>query len=184
MLHQEPRRQHTIHPGLVVSKIPLSRYLKPFCPLDSLFQVFFFAILEYDTMTFQSTPNGGSSTCVIELRDRPRSPARPESVKHQKPESVRSTRSLTLSQLPDDSSKNDDPVDTLPSPTTATEKLQSWNNPRVNAYRTFSAFWSFFIMGANDAAYGALLPYVKPYHPYLHTFQLTSRRQSLKNTTA
>lgn len=111
-------------------------------------------------MAFQAVNNGDSSTCVVELQDQTCLPTKPVSIKSQRPESIRSVRSLTLSQIPDDSSKNDDPVDTLPSPTTVTEKLQEWNNPRVNTYRTFSAFWSFFIMGANDAAYGALLPYV------------------------
>ncbi|GME51337.1 hypothetical protein GTA08_BOTSDO05339 [Neofusicoccum parvum] len=112
-------------------------------------------------MAVQTVNNAGSSTCVIELQNPPRSPTKPPSVKQQRPGSI---RSLTLSQAHDGSSKNDDPVETLPSPTTATEKLQAWNNPPVNKYRTFAAFWSFFIMGANDAAYGALLPYLEEYY--------------------
>ena len=32
--------------------------------------------------------------------------------------------------------------------------LEKWNQPRVNIHRTFAAFWSFLVMGANDAAYG------------------------------
>ncbi|KAF4307248.1 hypothetical protein GTA08_BOTSDO05339 [Botryosphaeria dothidea] len=120
-------------------------------------------------MAFQAVNNGGSSTCVVELQDQTCLPTKPVSIKSQRPESIRSVRSLTLSQIPDDSSKNNDPVDTLPSPTTATEKLQEWNNPRVNTYRTFSAFWSFFIMGANDAAYGALLPYLEEYYDLTYT---------------
>ena len=108
-------------------------------------------------MAFQTVNNAGSSTCVIELQDQPRIPTKPASVKQQRPGSV---KSLSLSQIPKSSSENNDPIEILPSPTTATEKLQAWNNPPVNKYRTFSAFWSFFIMGANDAAYGALLPYV------------------------
>lgn len=33
-------------------------------------------------------------------------------------------------------------------------RLEKWNQPRVNIHRTFATFWSFLVMGANDAAYG------------------------------
>lgn len=50
---------------------------------------------------------------------------------------------------------------TLPSPTTEpVEEKQKWNHPKVNVYRTFSTFWCFMVLGANDAAIGALIPYV------------------------
>lgn len=32
--------------------------------------------------------------------------------------------------------------------------LEKWNQPRGNIYRSLAAFWSFLVMGANDAAYG------------------------------
>lgn len=32
--------------------------------------------------------------------------------------------------------------------------LEKWNQPRINIHRTFATFWSFLVMGANDAAYG------------------------------
>lgn len=32
--------------------------------------------------------------------------------------------------------------------------LEKWNEPRINAYRSFATFWSMLVMGANDAAYG------------------------------
>lgn len=55
-----------------------------------------------------------------------------------------------------------DPIERLPSPTTqADAKLERWNAPRGNLWRTLAAFWSFVVMGANDAAYGALIPYVR-----------------------
>ena len=48
-----------------------------------------------------------------------------------------------------------DPVENLPSPTThVTQKLERWNTPRLNFWRTMAAFWSFVVMGSNDAAYG------------------------------
>jgi len=32
--------------------------------------------------------------------------------------------------------------------------LPEWNNPRINIYRVFATFYSFFIFGMNDGAYG------------------------------
>ena len=48
----------------------------------------------------------------------------------------------------------EDRHETLPSPSVAFEELPRWNSPRINAYRTAATFWSFIIMGMNDAAYG------------------------------
>ncbi|KAJ9653682.1 hypothetical protein H2198_007139 [Neophaeococcomyces mojaviensis] len=55
---------------------------------------------------------------------------------------------------------------TLPSPTTArtTPHLQRWNHPRSNIARVLGTFWCFIILGANDAAYGALIPYLEEYY--------------------
>ncbi|KAG9246950.1 MFS transporter-like protein [Calycina marina] len=44
------------------------------------------------------------------------------------------------------------------------EKLQEWNSPRINIYRVFATFYSFFIFGMNDGAYGALMPYLEEYY--------------------
>ena len=41
---------------------------------------------------------------------------------------------------------------------------QIWNNPRKNVWRTFATFLGLFIMGLSDAAYGALIPYVRLLH--------------------
>ena len=40
-------------------------------------------------------------------------------------------------------------------------KLQRWNKPRGNIGRVMAAFFSFTMSGLNDAAFGALLPYVR-----------------------
>lgn len=32
--------------------------------------------------------------------------------------------------------------------------LEKWNQPQSNVYRTLATFFSFLVMGANDAAYG------------------------------
>ena len=51
-----------------------------------------------------------------------------------------------------------------PPPATAVAVLEQWNRPRINMYRTFATFYSFIILGMNDAAYGALIPYLEEYY--------------------
>lgn len=104
--------------------------------------------------------NGGSSTCVeqpqVELQDVSNFISRPQEAKTDGPQTTLRL-SDTRGTLDDDS-----PVD-LPSPTTqAAARAERWNQSRLNVYRTFAAFWSFIVMGSNDAAYGALIPYVRP----------------------
>jgi hypothetical protein len=38
--------------------------------------------------------------------------------------------------------------------------LERWNRPRSNAYRFLVTNYSFIVMGMNDGAVGALVPYV------------------------
>ncbi|KAI9870117.1 MAG: hypothetical protein M1830_004663, partial [Pleopsidium flavum] len=57
----------------------------------------------------------------------------------------------------------------LPGPTTAVTSLQTWNNPRINIWRILATFVGFIIMGANDAAYGALIPYLETYYDLTYT---------------
>lgn len=45
-------------------------------------------------------------------------------------------------------------IDETTPPPTAVSTLECWNKPRSNIYRTLATFWSFLVMGANDAAYG------------------------------
>ncbi|TVY66025.1 Bypass of stop codon protein 6 [Fusarium oxysporum f. sp. cubense] len=44
------------------------------------------------------------------------------------------------------------------------EVAESWKYPRQNVFRTGAAFWSLLTSGANDAAYGALIPYLEEYY--------------------
>ena len=37
---------------------------------------------------------------------------------------------------------------------TNTGDIECWNYPRSNVVKTLSTFWAFFVMGANDSAYG------------------------------
>jgi len=39
-------------------------------------------------------------------------------------------------------------------PDTAVEVRQEWNSPRINMWRVFATFFSFFVFGMNDGAYG------------------------------
>ncbi|KAM0276744.1 hypothetical protein ACHAQH_006455 [Verticillium albo-atrum] len=54
--------------------------------------------------------------------------------------------------------------DGLPAPTTSTPVAESWKYPRSNVFRVAATFWSFLVSGANDAAYGALIPYLEDYY--------------------
>ncbi|TVY47342.1 Bypass of stop codon protein [Lachnellula occidentalis] len=42
--------------------------------------------------------------------------------------------------------------------------LEQWNRPRINIYRYLATLYSFVIMGMNDAAYGALIPYLETFY--------------------
>ncbi|KAF1956078.1 MFS general substrate transporter [Byssothecium circinans] len=107
--------------------------------------------------------NGTASTCImeappkedaVELQDL----SRPEPAKH-------ATSSLKIHETRGNHAENDDPVENLPSPTTqGAEKLERWNASQINFWRTMAAFWSFVVMGSNDAAYGALIPYLQEYY--------------------
>ena len=39
-------------------------------------------------------------------------------------------------------------------PSTAVPSLQKWNSSKANMWRLFATFFSFVLIGANDAAYG------------------------------
>lgn len=58
---------------------------------------------------------------------------------------------ITLQTLPPSEHSRTDSSETSHDGFAALEK---WNEPRINAYRSFATFWSFLVMGANDAAYG------------------------------
>lgn len=57
----------------------------------------------------------------------------------------------------------------LPNPPTGAAHLQRWNFPRINMFRCFATFWSFICLGANDGAYGALIPYLEKYYGINYT---------------
>ncbi|KAK3203642.1 hypothetical protein GRF29_106g194569 [Pseudopithomyces chartarum] len=106
--------------------------------------------------------NGGSSTYVMEAPD-----VELNDLSHyiSKPADAKVATAQPTFIDTDKTRESDDPVERLPSPTTqADEPLERWNAPRLNFYKTSAAFWSFIVMGANDAAYGALIPYLQEYY--------------------
>ncbi|CAI6247139.1 unnamed protein product [Periconia digitata] len=109
-------------------------------------------------MASQNSQNGTSSTCVVE-------PARPhDSIQL---ETLKSTLSLgsNVHEPQKTQQSTNDPVEILPSPTTqASDPEEQWNKPSINFWRTMAAFWSFVVMGSNDSAYGALIPYLQEYY--------------------
>jgi hypothetical protein len=56
------------------------------------------------------------------------------------------------------SQSQDQGMTALPPPSVASEVAQRWNYPRTNIPKVAACFWSFVIMGANDAAYGVSVP--------------------------
>ncbi|KAK5112605.1 hypothetical protein LTR62_003919 [Meristemomyces frigidus] len=78
---------------------------------------------------------------------------------------VPSTTSHSLRSLaPTTPPRETDQNETLPSPTLATTQPERWNHPRKNLLRVLATFWSFLIMGANDATYGPIIPYLEEYY--------------------
>lgn len=62
-----------------------------------------------------------------------------------------------------------DVISSLPAPNTVSQPLERWNNPRSNIPRVLAAFWSLMVLGMNDAAYGAIIPYMGPYYNLSYT---------------
>jgi MFS family permease len=55
-------------------------------------------------------------------------------------------------------------------PSTAVDALETWHSPRINMFRVFATFWSFFVLGMNDGSYGVR------FYPALNIFRkLTCR---------
>ncbi|KAH4177683.1 hypothetical protein HBI04_033720 [Parastagonospora nodorum] len=64
----------------------------------------------------------------------------------------------------DEFSKNADPAEFLPQPSTTVSVAERWNHPRSNICRTGATMFAFMIAGANDGAYGAILPYLEEFY--------------------
>ncbi|KAH8897814.1 MFS general substrate transporter [Thozetella sp. PMI_491] len=49
------------------------------------------------------------------------------------------------------------------------EAKQKWNSPKRNAFKFMTCIYSFIVMGMNDGAVGALLPYMETYYNVTYT---------------
>jgi hypothetical protein len=95
-----------------------------------------------------NSSSGGSSTAIIEL------PASPHI-------RMDAQRSMTIPEDP--------PTSPQPPLEDFEPHLQKWNSPRINIWRCVGTFWSFVILGANDAAIGALIPYLEEWYNVNYT---------------
>ncbi|EEQ88899.2 MFS transporter [Blastomyces dermatitidis ER-3] len=54
-------------------------------------------------------------------------------------------------------------------PSITTSSAERWNYPKRNFFRFIATNYSFVILGINDAAYGALIPYLETYYDVSYT---------------
>lgn len=91
--------------------------------------------------------NGGSSTMLEQPYE-----LQPVKIKQDVPiiasRTPSSTRGRSLAEVTETQDRNE----TLPSPTTATEQIETYKYPRINLYRLPATLWAFTIMGMNDAS--------------------------------
>lgn len=116
---------------------------------------------------------GGSATYVMELEPIDNGQFAPTRLANHNKGAVSSSGRRLSSRKSQPSIQADlaesDRNETLPSPTTASAPVERWNSPRINIYRLAATFWSFVVMGMNDAAYGAIIPYLETYYHLSYT---------------
>ncbi|EOD44270.1 putative mfs protein [Neofusicoccum parvum UCRNP2] len=54
-------------------------------------------------------------------------------------------------------------------PEDAVVAVEKWNSTRINICRLAATFWAFLVMGGNDAAYGAIIPYLEVHYNLNYT---------------
>lgn len=116
--------------------------------------------------------SGGSSTATIELRDASAHKLDgllPLAERHSHENGTGPARpGRTLGRDSSPRASNDS-ISSLPAPTTVSHTVERWNQSRLQACRVFAAFWSLLVMGMNDAAYGAIIPYLGTYYRLEYT---------------
>jgi len=99
-------------------------------------------------MTALTNFNGGSTARIIEM----------PSYKQQEPTKTTAPVDPVVRTVGNRSNQAGrslhETTDELPTVSPPTEVVPEWNHPRINVYRTLAAFWSFIVLGMNDAAYG------------------------------
>lgn len=97
-------------------------------------------------MASSSRNNGGSSTMLEEPYE-----LQPVKVKQDVPIVASRTPSSGGRSLTEGTQAHDR-NETLPSPTTASEQIETYKYPRINLYRLPATLWAFTIMGMNDVS--------------------------------
>ncbi|CAI4218442.1 unnamed protein product [Parascedosporium putredinis] len=105
----------------------------------------------------------GSNTCVLELSDYSEVHASAAPAQDRKSPASRSLASRP--RTPDEVESGG----SEPNGGNVAMVVEKWNSPQINAYRVPATFWSLLVMGANDAAYGALIPYLEKYYGLNYT---------------
>lgn len=119
--------------------------------------------------------SGGSSTATIELREAPahKLDGPPPLAERPSHDSVTGTarpgRTLGSNSGSNSGSNNNGSISSLPAPTTVSHTVERWNQSRLHTCRVLAAFWSLLVMGMNDAAYGAIIPYLGTYYRLEYT---------------
>ncbi|KAI0444222.1 putative MFS transporter [Xylaria telfairii] len=115
-------------------------------------------------MASQFHQNGGSSTAVMEMEPVYLSALPP---KHSSADAISTTPtppdSSTRRASTDEERQDQDAGFPAPPPS-GTDVKERWNYPRTNMPRVGACFYSFLVMGANDSAYGPLIPYLQEYY--------------------
>lgn len=129
-------------------------------------------------MLLDDAMSGGSSTATVELQEapvhKPNAPPplaeRPSLDNGTGPARPGRTLGKDSPRASNDEPRsNHDSISSLPAPTTVSHTVERWNQSRVNMCRVFAAFWSLLVMGMNDAAYGAIIPYLGTYYRLEYT---------------
>ncbi|KAI1763868.1 MFS general substrate transporter [Hypoxylon sp. FL1150] len=122
-------------------------------------------------MAMRLHQNGGSSTSVMEMELEPvyMSTAQSKQGVAVNDFTVHEPARQTSMENGSGIDASDQDRSPLPPPSISTDIVQRWNYPRKNIPRVAACFWSFVVMGANDAAYGALIPYIQAHYGLNYT---------------
>ncbi|KAI1387180.1 MFS general substrate transporter [Hypoxylon trugodes] len=108
--------------------------------------------------------NGSSSTSVMEVEMEPVYLVSPYPRGEKPIETPIGGPSRRTSSKDEENVAPEQDTSPLPPPSIASDVVQRWNYPRKNIPRVASCFWSFIVMGSNDAAYGPLIPYIQAHY--------------------
>jgi len=103
---------------------------------------------------FHHNGGGGSSTAVLQIEPIPMTPLNLKNKSSGADVSSKTTPTRPDSLNPIRRGSTDEESVPGPGLGTVAEVKERWNYPRTNIPRVSACFYSFIVMGANDAAYG------------------------------